>query len=94
MMHHCTKFGENRSRIFCVIASQTPKIHIFLIRKAEDPPPPKKKKKKKKRKRKPEKKWEKIWADEFNTDCRPIYMTCVPHVLAHLHVASSNGLFE
>ena len=51
MMHHCTKFDENRSRNFCVIAYQTPKIHIFLINKeggkffgnmteALAPPPP------------------------------------------------------
>ena len=57
MMHHCTKFGENRSRNFCVIASQTSKMHIFLIYKeggkffgnmteASAPPPPPKKKKK------------------------------------------------
>ena len=33
MMHHCTKFGENWFRNFCVIASQTPKMRIFLINK-------------------------------------------------------------
>ena len=38
MMHHCTKFGENRYNNFCVIAPKTPKMHIFLIeiRKAEN----------------------------------------------------------
>ena len=33
MMHHCTKYGENWSRNFCVIASQTPIMHIFLMNK-------------------------------------------------------------
>ena len=31
LVHHCTKFGENRSRNFCVISSQTPKMHIFFL---------------------------------------------------------------
>ena len=33
MMHHCAKFGENGSSNVCVIASQTPNMHIFLINK-------------------------------------------------------------
>ena len=33
MMHRCTKFGESRSRYYCVNASQTTKMHILLIKK-------------------------------------------------------------
>ena len=94
MMHHCTKFGENRPRNFCVIASQTPKMHIFLINKeggknfgnmieALGPPPPSRKKKT----------WKKIGK---NIGRRIQYRLSfdLPHVLAQIHVASSEGLFE
>ena len=93
MMHHCTKFGENRSRNFCVIASQTPKMHIFLINKeggkkfrqydrSFSPPPPK-----------PKKKWEKTLAD-IGRRIQYRLSSDLTHVLAHIHVASSEGLFE
>ena len=93
IMHHCTKFGEYRSRNFCVIASQTPKMHIFLINKkggkffgdmteALAPPPPPKKTMKKK------------LGKNMGRRIQYRLSSDLSHVFAHLHVASSDGLIE
>ena len=52
------------------------------------PPPPKKKKEKKNWKKKLEKRGPTYSIQTV------VQSTCVPHVLGHLHVASSDGLFK